>query len=650
MSSNVYPRLGAPFKLGPVDLKNRVVVPGHSMVHGDSTGRITDKYRAYLVARARGGVALVGIESAPIHPDSKTWTGQVELWRDEIVDSLAAAATEIHAAGSKVSIILWHGGHNVTYRRGAPAMAPSVVPSVQVGEIPREMTVADIQGIIPYYVAAARRCAEAGVDVLEVQTSSDYLLGSFLSPQLNRRTDDYGGSVENRCRFVLEVLEAIRAELPKHMALGIRTSIYHAIPGEPDGYTIDHSLPAMKCVADTGLIDYLSVMAGSNANFAETIAPMTYPRSQIAELSAKFKDVLDIPVVVAGRMVTPEEAEAVLASDQADLVGIARGFIADADWMKKAQRGDASRIRLCTGCNQVCLGFAGRSLPGGCNFNPEAGREDELLPLVPAVTRKHVAIVGGGPAGLECARTAAERGHRVTLYESSSHLGGALRLAANCPNREEFQLPLTWWDSELKHLGVDVRLDSHVDRVDSLEADEIVWATGAEAASVWQMRFRPSMVDGIPGTHDLPHSRQVLSGTTKVSGSVLIIDEEGGWPALNFVEALVALDEVTHVTIATNSAVLGMPDLASTGELPLFMARLRDARVTVVPGLFIASVDGRFATATDGQFLGPFDSIVLSLGAAARPVPDAVHAIGDCVAPRGIWAAVQEGARLARQF
>ena len=643
-----YPKLQTPFKLGPVELKNRVIIPGHSMVQGDSTGHITDKYRAYLVARAKGGAALVGMESAPIHEQSKTWTGQVELWRDDIVGSLTQTADEIHAAGSKVSIILWHGGHNVGHRGGAPAMAPSVVPSVQIGEIPRAMSISDIKEIIPYYVAAAKRCADAGIDVLEVQTSSDYLLGSFLSPQLNRRTDNYGGSVENRCRVVLEILEAIRAELSSHTALGIRTSIYHAIPGEPDGYTIDHSLPAMQHIAASGLIDYLSLMGGSNANFAESVPPMTLPRPQITYLSAKFKQALDIPIIVAGRIVTPEEAEAVLVNEQADIVGLARAFIADPDWMNKAESGQTDRIRLCTGCNQACLGFAGRSLPGGCNFNPEAGREDELSPLMPALKKKHIAVVGGGPAGLECARATAERGHAVTLYEATGRLGGSLYLAANCPNRGEFKYPLQWWESELGHLGVEVKLNTTVEDPNVLGVDEVVWATGAEPASIWQMRFRPSMVEGIPGSGDIPHSRQVLAGTAPVSGSVLVIDEEGGWPALNFLEWLVAHNDVDHVTIATNSAILGLPDLAVTGELPLFSARLKDAGVKVLPGLFISSVDGRFAAATDGQQLGPFDSMVLSMGAMARPVPDAVHAIGDCVAPRSIWAAVQDGARLAR--
>ena len=649
MNKNSFPLLSSSFKIGPVSLRNRAVIPGHSMVHGDSSGFVTDKYRAYLKERAKGGVALVGIESAPVHPHSRTWVGQVELWRDETIESLSLTAKEVHDEGAKLSIILWHGGHNVSYRRHIhPAVAPSVVPSVQIGEIPREIRVDEIASLVKFYTAAAKRCIDAGLDVLEVQTSSDYLLGSFLSPQLNRRTDKYGGSIEKRCRIVIEILESIREIMPSNKALGIRTSVFHAIPGEPEGYTLKESLPAIEFISDSGLIDYVSVMAGSNANFSETIPPITYPRPQIANFSAEFKKSLDIPVTVAGRIITPEDAENTLKREQADLVGIARAVIADARWMQKVNEGKSNRIRLCTGCNQVCLGFAARSLPAGCNINPEAGNETELLTVKKAEGVKNISIVGAGPAGLECARVCAERGHNVTLYDSSPHIGGMLKVISDAPNRGEMGQTIAWWESELIHNGVKIQLNTRIDKLDELKADEIIWATGAQAASVWQMRFRPSLVDGIPGTNKLLHGRDILKNGHSLCGTVAIIDEEGSWPALNLIESLNECNEIDQITVITSSPLLGMPDLFMTGEYPLFSKRLADANIILETGKFVKNVTNNSIETTDGKKLGSFDNIILSMGANSCFVPEGVHSIGDCVAPRDIWAAVQEGNRLAR--
>ena len=642
-----YPHLFSPISLGPVELEHRVVIPGHSMVHGDSSGLMTQRYHEYLLARARGGAALVGIESAPVHPDSLTWTGQLELWRDEIVDSLARTAEAVHNAGSRLSIILWHGGHNVPFTGGAAALAPSPIPSVQIGEVPKAMTVAEIRDMVGYYAAAAERCARAGIDVIEVQTASDYLLGSFLSPQLNHRTDAYGGSVENRCRFVIEVTEAIRQRVPGHVAVGLRTSVGHAIPGDPDGYGIEHSLPAMVTIAETGLTDYVSVMSGSNASFAETISPMTYPRVQLADQAAKFKQALSVPVTVAGRIRTPAEAETLLANGQADIVAMARAFITDPDWVAKVRRGEEGRIRPCMSCNQFCLGAANRAVPAGCNINPAAGREFELPRATQAETVRSVAVVGGGPAGLECARVAARRGHRVTLYEAKEALGGAMRLAARSPFREEMLPALAWWERELNRLGVTIRLNTEILDPRLLEADEIVWATGGSAGWTWLWRNRPRLTGGIPGAQGLPHGRDVLAGTQSVSGNLLVIDEEGNWPAVNIVESLAASADVTAVTVVTASALFGDPELSWTGELPLVTRRLKAAGITIHAASFVEEVKDNIAVTVDGAALGPFDAIVLSMGAVAKPVPHGVTAIGDCLAPRSIWSAVQDGARLA---
>ena len=642
-----YPHLFTPISLGPVRLDHRVVIPGHSMVHGDSSGLLTERYHAYLVRRARGGAALVGIESAPVHPDSLTWTGQLELWGDGIIPSLARTAEAVHDAGSRLSIILWHGGHNVPFGRGAVALAPSAIPSVQIGQVPKAITVAEIRNMVGYYAAAAERCAEAGIDVIEVQTASDYLLGSFLSPQLNHRTDGYGGSVANRCRFIIEVLEAIRGRVSGNVAVGLRTSVGHAIPGDPGGYGIDESLPAMAAIVDAGVTDYVSVMSGSNASFAETISPMTYPRAQLAEQAAQFREALSVPVTVAGRIRSPDEAEAIIANGQADIVAMARTFIADPDWVVKVRRGQEERIRPCMSCNQVCLGFATLGLPAGCNINAAAGREFELPGSATASSRKRIAVVGGGPAGLECARVAARRGHAVTLYEASHALGGDMRLAARCPHREEMLPALEWWERELNRLGVRVELYAEITDPQQLNADQVVWATGGSPGWTWLWRNRPRLTGGIPGAGNLPHGRDVLAGKGAVSGNLLVIDEEGNWPAVSLVEYLAVLDGVTGVTVVTASALFGEPELSLTGELPLVTRRLEAAGVELHGSTFVKEVRGDTALSVDGEVFGPFDALVLSMGAVANPVPDGVTAIGDCLAPRSIWAAVQDGARLA---
>lgn len=648
MAETPFPHLFSPISLGPVKLTHRAVIPGHSMLLGDPGGLMGDRYRAYLVERTKGGAAMVGIESVPVHPNTTQFDNQIRLWDDAVVPGLKRAADEIHAAGGRVSIILWHGGHNISHYRGLVPIAPSPIPSPVLGEIPKVMTEADIMAMVEAYTAAAKRCVAAGIDAIEVQTASDYLLGSFLSPKLNRRTDKYGGSLENRARFPVMVLEAVRKVAGTKAGVGVRTCIEHIIPSDPGGYGPTESLAAMKYLNDRGLVDWVSLMTGAHWDFGEMISPMTFPRAQIAEQAAAFKKALSVPILVAGRIRTPQEAEAIIAKGQADIVAMARTFIAEPEWGVKAKRGEVDRIRPCMSCNQGCLGIVHRSLPGGCVINPSAGREVELTAPVKASTPISVAIVGGGPAGMECARVAAERGHKVTLYDAGDKLGGAMRLAAEAPSRDEMKLPLAWWERELSRLGVAVKLGAKVDNAKTLGADKVVWATGATASPNMVWRMRPSLVDGIPGTAQLPHGRDVLAGRAKVSGKVLVIDEEGGWPAVSTAERIAATPGVTSVTVTSAGALYGPGDLQFSEESRVVGRRLAAAKIEVRTSTLIARVDGKTAVTTVGAALGPFDSVVLCTGASATPSPDGTISIGDCVAPRTFWAAVQDGAWAGR--
>lgn len=650
MSQQSFPNLFKPIALGPMQLPHRVVIPGHSMLLEDPHGIVGERYQGYLAERAAGGAALVTMGSAPVHANSKQAWPHTWLWTDTVCEGLAKAADAVHAEGSKLSVILWHGGHNLSHLQGIVPRAPSAIPSPDSGDIPKAMTQADIDELIQAYAEAARRCSDAGLDAVEVQTSSNYLLGSFLSPRLNRRSDAYGGPLENRVRIVVQVLEAVRGAVKDGVAVGVRTSAEHLIPNDPDGYSLDHSIAAMRALTELGLTDWVSVMTGSHWGFEEMISPMNFPRAQLADHAAKFKAALDVPVIVAGRIRTPEEAEAVIANEQADVVAMARSFIADPHWMAKVARGEADTIRPCMSCNQGCLGFAILGRGGSCVINPRAGREHELPAVQQAKFTKNIAVVGGGPAGLEAARVAAQRGHRVTLYEAETVLGGALALLAGAPEREEMQGPIEWWTAELARLGVEVRLGTRVESAARLSADTIVWATGATAGISGVWRNRPQLVEGIPGTANLPHSRDILAGRASAKGKVLVIDEESGWPAVAAVEALNAAAEVESVTVTTDRLLLGLPMLQYSVEIGLVTRRLRAAGVNVIPTTLIAKVEGGVATTTQGEELGPFDTIVLSTGPEALPVPEGVEAIGDCITPRTIWAAVTDGMELGRRL
>ena len=644
----MYPHLLSPISLGPITLSNRAVVPSHSMGFTTERGTVGERYIEYLRERAIGGAAMIGMGSAPVHKRTKFNIMHPWMWEDYVVESLAKAADSVQSAGSHLCMMLWHAGHNVSHFEGSRAIGPSAVPAPLIAEVPKVMNKKDIREVVDSYRTAARRCVEAGLHAIEIQTSSDYLLGSFLSPRLNRRSDEYGGSVENRCRIIIEVLEAVREEAGSNIAVGVRTSAAHLIPTDPDGYGVEDSLAAMKHLDSHALVDWVNIMTASHWNFPAMISPMHYPRLQIVDIAAQFKKDLSVPVIVAGRIRSPEEAEDVIAAGKTDIIAMARSFIAEPHWMRKVMSGNREQIRPCMSCNQACLGFAFRQIPSSCVINPRAGREFELEEPQPTTMPKEISIIGAGPAGLECARVAAVRGHNVTLYEAQDRLGGDMRLAADSPNRSEMRGALDWWESELIRLGVEIRTGERVENPESLDADTVVWAIGAQTAITGVWRNRPQLYDGIPGTANCPHGRDILSQKKSVSGNVLIISEENGWPSVSVTETIATQANVSSVTVTTDQTVLGLPDLQFTGEIGDITARLDKAGVTVHTTTLIASVENGMATTLGGQSLGPFESIVLCTGTVGTEIPDGVTPIGDCVSPKSIWAAVTEGTELGR--
>ncbi len=637
-----YPKLFSPLRLGPVELKNRATMAAHGMRLGDDTGTISPRHRAYIVARAKGGAALVSASSLPVHPTSQTFAGlQIRTAADDLIPSLTATADAVHAAGAKLAITLWHGGYNVTWLAGRAAVGPSAVAN-SMGQIPKALTPAEIAEIVTAYGAAARRCREAGVDVLEVQTSTDYLLGSFLSPVINRRSDAYGGSFDKRLRIVRDVLGSVRDNAGTSVAVGIRTSIAHHMPGADEDFDAEASFRTAHALQEDGLLDYVSLMSGSYRAAAYTIPTMEQPRAVLAGAARRFSRDLDVPIIVANRIRTAQEAEEIVAGGSADAVAMARTWIAEPDWAHKYETGQGARVRPCVSCSQACQGFLARGLRVSCIGNPLAGREVEFPEIAATTARQDIAVIGGGPAGMEVARRAALHGHRVVVYEAGARLGGQLALAAAAPRRGEMGLLVDWWARELEALDVAIRLEHTVDPSRPPAADRVIWAVGSVATQSAIGKLRPALVDGIPGTTGLAHGREVLEGTKPAVGRVLVIDEEGGWPAVSLVETLAVRPGVSSVTVATTEAQLGLAELTLTRELPVVVGRLRDAGVTVIPGVVVTHVGEGIAVFGNGPRLGRFDTIVLSTGTSSRPTPADVLAVGDCVAPRSVWAAAND--------
>ena len=647
-----YPNLLSEIKIGPITLSNRAVMSGHGMALGGGQVGISDRFHHYLVARAKGGAAMIGSESAPVHESTVSRSLGIRLYTDEVIPSLRFTANQIRKEGSRLAITLWHGGHKDSFIRGSYALAPSPIPN-KMGEVPKQITKSEINELVKAYGEAALRCKKAELDAIEIQTSTDYLLGSFLSPVLNRRTDEYGGSFENRVRFVVQILETIRGMVGDSIAVGIRTSARHDIPGSPIDYGLEESIASMKLLSDYGLVDYVSVMTGSGwaPPSSSSIPHMTQPRIQLKDEGKKFKEVLNVPLILAGRIRSPEEADFVIKDGIADIVAMARTWIAEPDWIAKIKNNQSDQIRPCMSCNQACVGFVFRGLPGSCVINPSAGKESIIGDITRSPSPKKIAVIGGGPSGLETARVLALRGHQVTLFEKKNYLGGQLFLAVNAPNRDEMIPALNWWLNEISRLQVKVILNSEVKLDSSLDFDEVIWAVGSSPGKTAIWKLRPYLFNGIEGTELLPSGRDILENKVTVKGNVLVIDEEGGWPTVSLVETLAKEQLISKLTVVTSERSLGESFLTLSWEHASVMERLNKIdKLEVITNKLVKKVKDDFVIFEDESSLGSFNQFIMNTGTVANPYPEDSYAVGDCVAPRGLWASTNDAAKLARSI
>jgi 2,4-dienoyl-CoA reductase-like NADH-dependent reductase (Old Yellow Enzyme family)/thioredoxin reductase len=468
-------RLFEPVSIGPLTLANRVVM---TAMHLNYTpyGEVTDRFVNFYVARARGGAGLIVIGGAEIDDEAAGVDLILSIRDDRFIPGLARFAEAIHREGSKVAVQLYMAGaYSLCGLKGLPILAPSEFDSYFTRQKTTAMTLEDIQRVQRDFAAAAGRAKNAGFDAVEVLASAGYLISQFLSPKTNKREDEYGGSLENRMRFGLETIRSVRQEIGPDMALIVRVAGNDFVPGS---HTNEESRVFAKAAQEAGA-DCINVTGGWHESRVPQIT-MDLPQAGYVYLARGIKECVDVPVVACNRINDPFVAEEILKEGIADLVGVARGLIADPEFVNKARKGRSDEIRRCIACNQRCLDHVFQSLPVGCTVNPRAGRELETE-IGPTREPKKILVAGAGPAGCELAATAAKRGHRVILCEKEGHIGGQVHWGAPATDKHDFHYLFDYFRAVLPKYGVDLRTGVEVTPglVQMEKPDVVVVATGA---------------------------------------------------------------------------------------------------------------------------------------------------------------------------
>jgi 2,4-dienoyl-CoA reductase-like NADH-dependent reductase (Old Yellow Enzyme family)/thioredoxin reductase len=618
-------QLFTPIRIGPMTVPNRIVATTYSINSGRADGLPDAPFIAHHVARARGGAGWIGGE---------TWVLPTPLPR------VRAFTDAVHTAGAVVVAQLTH--------LQSLLLPSAVVPALNSDAVPRALDEEEIETILATYPAAAARFADAGADAVEIHAAHETLPQCFLSPFTNRRRDDWGGDDEGRTRFVREAVRRVRARTGGTVAVGLRVC---AAEHRAGGYDLGGMQRMAALITASAPVDYLSVDAGSTWGVPSYVPPMQYPVAAFAAAVAAIRRAVAVPVVYAGRAVDAATAERLLADGTADLVGMTRALLADPDLPAKVRAGRPADVRPCIGCN-TCIGRVvhGEVKTAICAVNPDVGHEADWTPLARAPRRRRVVVVGGGPAGIEAARSAAARGHRVVLLERGPQLGGMLRVAARAPRRDSFAAFPDWAARALAALGVEVRrgVEATAEVVLALEPDAVVVATGA----------RPRRMD-VPGAGPdrVVDFVAALTDAAPVGTHVVIASEDDHMLTPSVADYLAARGrrvEVLQKWLLPAEQV----DRYSKG---IVLERLRRARVVMHPSALVRAMEDRTVLARDvhtGETLRieDVDTLVLSLGmesddalyrALAGRVAD-LHRVGSAFAPRHLADATQHGASVGR--
>lgn len=651
---NRYHYLFSPFKIGSVVVPNRIHFAAH-MTNLSVDHKISDAHIAYYAARAQGGCGLITTEELSVHPTDLAYGKLVEVFDPAVVSGFQQLTRVIHQWDTRIFAQLNHNGMQAGgLISRLPVWGPSPGKDPIFRENAKEMENEDIRECIEHFALSAKHVMEGGFDGIELQLGHSSLIRQFLSPATNRRTDDYGGSFENRLRFATEVIAAVRSVTGKDYTVGVRLNADEMHP--KGGLTHEDAKKIAACLEATGQVDFFNISLGTFHHLFLVEGSMHTPLAYTRPLSAGIRSVVNAPVYATNRINDPHLAEKILADGHGDMINMVRALIADPDLPVKAFHSRDEDIRHCIACNQGCIGRMGLGHTIGCIQNPAAGHEAEpgKGALITCERPKKVVIVGAGPAGLEAARVASLRKHAVVVYERNPEAGGQNRIAAKAAGRQEIQGITRWLLSQVNKLPITWRMgvEADADVILKEKPDAVIVATGSTP------KEKP-----FPGKYDRPPvvtTWDILTGTFEAGQKTLFIDLNGHHHGTGTAELLADQGKSVHML---TPALFPGSALGPLQDLYLTRQRLQRKGVTCTPDIAVLEING---TAVKGlnvysnailDFDG-YDTIVLAAGNTVseglyfdlKGRVKELYRIGDCVAPRLTDMAIADGNRVGRQL
>jgi 2,4-dienoyl-CoA reductase-like NADH-dependent reductase (Old Yellow Enzyme family)/thioredoxin reductase len=641
--ANLLNHLFSPIRIKNMEIANRIVMPPMGTNLGNPDGTVSEANLAYMKRRAKGGAGLIITEISAVHPTGIAIPSELGSYDDRFIPGLKKLADVIHAGGSKAALQLHHTGRESLFLlKAGKAIAPSPIRSLVFGLTPREMTRGEVQELIAAFGAAAFRAKQAGFDAVEVHGAHGYLLTQFLSALSNQRTDEYGGDLSNRSRFIREVLQEVRRRVGDEFPVSLRLSAEEFIKG---GYTVDDLKPLLPEWVKAGA-DIIHASLGTHGSPAGiTSAPVEYAPGFNVGRAKRIKEIVNVPVIGVGRFTDLILADEVIGRGEADLVAFGRQFLADPDFILKTREGRSEDVRKCIACNQGCIE---RLILGEgnirCAINPETGQET-LYPQGPAAVRRRVWVIGGGPAGLTAACEAARLGHQVDLFEKEKEWGGQLRYAGKPPFKNVYQEWGEWLAVQAKKMGVNLHPGVEVmeKMIQEGNPEALILAAGGE-----------KIVPDIPGI-DLPHvadAWQILMGEVTPKKNALVIG--GGLIGMETADFL--SQKGTHVTLV--EVLKRSPVLKITSHGYMLHTRLREAGCKLIFDTKVKRIESSsvaIVSQDTEEVLSPIDQVVVAVG--LKPVTGLKDflekrgmrtlVVGDAVLPRRIIEATEEGAKAA---